>query len=40
MTASRSPRADVKCTIDLLQGKAKEKLRINPRKSWFDNVAR
>src|SRR6266513_2989263 len=31
--------ADVKCTIDLLQGKAKEKLRINPRKSWFDNVA-
>src|SRR5262249_22131612 len=30
---------DVKCTIDLLQGKAKEKLRINPRKSWFDNVA-
>src|SRR5215470_9021915 len=31
--------ADVKCTIDLLQGKATEKLRINPRKSWFDNVA-
>jgi peptide/nickel transport system substrate-binding protein len=31
--------ADVKCTIDLLQGKAAEKLRINPRKSWFDNVA-
>jgi peptide/nickel transport system substrate-binding protein len=31
--------ADVKCTIDLLQGKAKEKLRINPRKSWFDNVS-
>ncbi|MGD9617723.1 MAG: ABC transporter substrate-binding protein [Alphaproteobacteria bacterium] len=30
--------ADVKCTIDLLQGKAKEKLRINPRKAWFDNV--
>ena len=30
--------ADVKCTIDLLQGKAAEKLRINPRKSWFDNV--
>ena len=25
--------ADVKCTIELLQGKAKEKLRINPRKS-------
>jgi peptide/nickel transport system substrate-binding protein len=31
--------ADVKCTIALLQGKAAEKLRINPRKSWFDNVA-
>src|SRR5689334_18693714 len=31
--------ADVKCTLDLLQGKAKEKLRINPRKSWFDNVS-
>jgi peptide/nickel transport system substrate-binding protein len=31
--------ADVKCTIDLLQGKGKEKLRINPRKSWFDNVS-
>ena len=31
--------ADVKCTMDLLQGKAAEKLRINPRKAWFDNVA-
>jgi peptide/nickel transport system substrate-binding protein len=31
--------ADVKCTIDLLMGRAKDKLRINPRKSWFDNVA-
>jgi peptide/nickel transport system substrate-binding protein len=31
--------ADVRCTIDLLQGRAAEKLRINPRKSWFDNVA-
>jgi peptide/nickel transport system substrate-binding protein len=31
--------ADVKCTIELLQGKAKEKLRINPRKTWFDNVS-
>ncbi len=31
--------ADVKCTLDLLQGKATEKLRINPRKSWFENVA-
>src|ERR1051326_5626089 len=31
--------ADVKCTLDLLQGKGKEKLRINPRKSWFDNIS-
>jgi peptide/nickel transport system substrate-binding protein len=31
--------ADVKCTLDLLQGKAAEKLRIDPRKSWFDNVS-
>src|ERR1700724_1560299 len=31
--------ADVKCTWDLLQGTAKEKLRINPRKSWFNNVS-
>ena len=32
--------ADVKCTFDLLQGTAKEKLRINPRKSWYDNLAK
>jgi peptide/nickel transport system substrate-binding protein len=31
--------ADVKCSLDLLQGKAKEKLRLNPRKSWFNNVS-
>jgi peptide/nickel transport system substrate-binding protein len=31
--------ADVKCTWDLLQGKAAEKLRINPRKSWYTNLA-
>src|SRR6516225_3609715 len=31
--------ADVKCTLDLLQGKAAEKLRINPRKPWFDDVS-
>jgi peptide/nickel transport system substrate-binding protein len=30
--------ADVKCTVDLLMGNAKEALRINPRKSWFANV--
>src|SRR3954451_18724166 len=31
---------DVKCTYDLLLGKAKakEKLRINPRKVWFRNL--
>src|SRR5467141_1080666 len=30
--------ADVKCTFELLQGTANEKLRINPRKSWFTNL--
>src|SRR5438477_9075973 len=30
--------ADVKCTYDLLLGRAKEKLRINPRKAWFRNL--
>jgi peptide/nickel transport system substrate-binding protein len=30
--------ADVKCTLDLLTDKAKEKLRVNPRKSWYQNV--
>jgi peptide/nickel transport system substrate-binding protein len=29
---------DVKCTLDLLQGKAKDKLRGNPRKEWYNNV--
>jgi peptide/nickel transport system substrate-binding protein len=29
---------DVKCTWDLLMGTAAEKLRINPRKSWYSNV--
>jgi peptide/nickel transport system substrate-binding protein len=31
--------ADVKCTFDLIQGKAKDKLRGNPRKDWYNNVA-
>ncbi|HEX3864206.1 MAG TPA: ABC transporter substrate-binding protein [Stellaceae bacterium] len=31
--------ADVKCTWDLLQGKAQTKLRVNPRRSWYANVA-
>jgi peptide/nickel transport system substrate-binding protein len=31
--------ADVKCTFDLLMDKAQHKLRINPRKSWYLNVA-
>jgi peptide/nickel transport system substrate-binding protein len=30
--------ADVKCTLELLTGKAAEKLRSNPRKSWYQNV--
>ena len=30
--------ADVKCTWDLAAGKAKERFRANPRKSWFWNL--
>src|SRR5438067_3422736 len=30
--------ADVKCTWNLLMGKGSDKLRLNPRKSWYDNV--
>jgi peptide/nickel transport system substrate-binding protein len=30
--------ADVKCTWDLLTGKSQEKLRVNPRKSWYRNL--
>src|SRR5260221_346628 len=30
--------ADVKCTWDLLLGKASEKLRVNPRKAWYRNL--
>src|SRR3989440_10180736 len=30
--------ADVKCTMDLLQGQRRGQLRINPRKSGFDTV--
>ena len=29
---------DVKCTWDLLTGKSGEKLRLNPRKSWYNNI--
>jgi peptide/nickel transport system substrate-binding protein len=29
---------DVKCTWDLLTGKAAEKFRLNPRKSWYANL--
>src|SRR5215475_11698184 len=29
---------DVKCTLDLLQGKGEAKLRTNPRKEWYNNV--
>src|SRR5437763_15482511 len=31
--------ADVKCTWDLVQGKTAEKLRVNPRKVWYNNLA-
>src|SRR5215472_9281200 len=31
--------ADVKCTFDLLTNKAKEKLRLNFRETWWVNVA-
>src|SRR3954453_2548881 len=30
--------ADVKCTMDLLQNKAQDRLRGNPRKEWYNNV--
>ncbi|MBV9862539.1 MAG: ABC transporter substrate-binding protein [Alphaproteobacteria bacterium] len=29
---------DVKCTWDLLTGKSSERLRVNPRKSWYRNL--
>src|SRR5260221_11131384 len=29
---------DVKCTWDLLQGKTKEKLRLNPPEAWWQNL--
>ncbi|MBV8507773.1 MAG: ABC transporter substrate-binding protein, partial [Alphaproteobacteria bacterium] len=29
---------DVKCTWELLTGKSSEKLRLNPRKSWYNNI--
>ncbi len=30
--------ADVKCTWDLLTGRGSDKLRLNPRKSWYTNL--
>jgi peptide/nickel transport system substrate-binding protein len=30
--------SDVKCTWELVQGKATEKLRVNPRKAWYTNL--
>src|SRR5438105_11844190 len=30
--------ADVKCTWDLLMGIGSEKLRVDPRKSWYENL--
>jgi peptide/nickel transport system substrate-binding protein len=29
---------DVKCTWDLLTGRSAEKLRLNPRKTWYSNL--
>ncbi len=29
---------DVKCTLDLVTGKGSDKLRVNPRKSWYRNL--
>jgi peptide/nickel transport system substrate-binding protein len=29
---------DVQCTWDMLTGKTSEKLRVNPRKSWYSNL--
>jgi peptide/nickel transport system substrate-binding protein len=29
---------DVKCTWDLITGKSSDKLRVNPRKSWYKNL--
>src|ERR1700736_4196785 len=31
--------SDVKCTWDLLLGRSQEKLRANPRKAWYQNLA-
>jgi peptide/nickel transport system substrate-binding protein len=31
--------ADVKCTMDLLQGKAQDRFRGNPRREWYNNVS-
>jgi peptide/nickel transport system substrate-binding protein len=29
---------DVKCTWDMLSGQTEDKLRLNPRKSWYRNL--
>jgi peptide/nickel transport system substrate-binding protein len=31
---------DVQCTFDMLTGKSRDKLRVNPRKSWYQNLDR
>ena len=30
--------SDVKCTWEMLTGKSDDKLRVNPRKSWYNNL--
>ena len=32
-------RSDVNCTWDMLLGRSNEKLRTNPRKTWYQNLA-
>src|SRR5215472_17440569 len=38
MTAGRSPPGTSNAPGDLLTGKSSEKLRLNPRKSWYNNI--
>jgi peptide/nickel transport system substrate-binding protein len=38
MTAIPSPPPTSKCTWDLLVGKGREKLRVNPRETWYLNL--
>ena len=37
-TASPLTASDVQCTWEMLTGKSDDKLRVNPRKSWYSNL--